>query len=163
MAGEFSFDIVSEVNWQEVVNAVDQAAREIANRFDFKGSRSSLALENKELVLVADDDGKLKQLRDVVESRLAKRGISLKALDYQKVEPAQGGTVRQKIRFIHGIAQEHAKKIHQLIRDSKLKVRAQTEGEKLRVFSKSKDELQAVMKLLNAANLPIPLQYTNYR
>ncbi|MCX7634051.1 MAG: YajQ family cyclic di-GMP-binding protein [Turneriella sp.] len=163
MAGEFSFDIVSEVNWQEVTNAVDQAAREIANRFDFKGSRSSLTLENKELVLIADDEGKLKQLRDVVESRLAKRGISLKALDYQKVEPAQGGTVRQKIRFVSGIAQEHAKTIHQLIRDSKLKVRAQTEGEKLRVFSKSKDELQAVMKLLNAANLPIPLQYTNYR
>lgn len=163
MASEFSFDIVSEINWQELHNAIDQAQREIGNRFDFKGSKASVTLENKELILVADDEGKLQQLKDVVESKLIKRGIALKSVTYQKIEAALGGTVRQKASFVNGIAQEHAKKINQMIRDSKLKVRSQIEGEKVRVFSKSKDDLQAVMKLLNAADFPIPLQYNNYR
>ncbi|GAB4440136.1 MAG: YajQ family cyclic di-GMP-binding protein [Turneriella sp.] len=163
MAAESSFDIVSEMNWQELANAIDQAQREIGNRFDFKGTKVSVTLENKELILIADDEGKLKQLKDVVETKLIKRGIALKSVNYQKIESALGGTVRQKASFINGIAQEHAKKINQLIRDSKLKVRSQVEGEKLRVFGKSRDDLQAVMKLLNAADLPIPLQYTNYR
>jgi len=163
MAAESSFDIVSEMNWQELANAIDQAQREIGNRFDFKGTKVSVTLENKELILIADDEGKLKQLKDVVESKLIKRGIALKSVNYQKIESALGGTVRQKALFVNGIAQEHAKKINQLIRDSKLKVRSQIEGEKVRVFGKSRDDLQAVMKLLNAADLPIPLQYTNYR
>lgn len=163
MASEFSFDIVSEINWQELSNAIDQAQREIGNRFDFKGSKVAVTLENKELILVADDEGKLKQLKDVVESKLIKRGIALKSVNYQKIEAALGGTVRQKATFVNGIAQEHAKKINQMIRDSKLKVRSQVEGEKVRVFSKSKDDLQAVMKLLNGADFPIPLQYNNYR
>ncbi|MBX3720931.1 MAG: YajQ family cyclic di-GMP-binding protein [Turneriella sp.] len=163
MASESSFDIVSETNWQEVANAIDQAQREISTRFDFKGTKVEIKFENKELTLIADDEGKLKQLKDVIESKLIKRGIALKAIDYQKMEPAFGGTVRQKALFINGIAQEHAKKINVLIRDSKLKVRSQIEGEKLRVTGKSKDDLQEVMKLLNGANLAIPLQYTNYR
>ena len=163
MAADSSFDIVSETNWQEVANAIDQAQREIGTRFDFKGTKVSVTLENKELILIADDEGKLKQLKDVVESKLIKRGIALKSVDYQKIESALGGTVRQKAVFINGIAQEHAKKINQLIRDSKLKVRSQVEGEKLRVFGKSRDDLQEVMKLLNGADLAIPLQYTNYR
>ncbi len=163
MASESSFDIVSEMNWQELANAIDQAQREIGNRFDFKGTKVAVTLENKELILLADDEGKLKQLKDVVESILIKRGIALKSVDYQKIEAALGGIVRQKALFINGIAQEHAKKINLLIRDSKLKVRSQVEGEKLRVTGKSKDDLQEVMKLLNGANLPIPLQYTNYR
>lgn len=163
MAQDASFDIVSETNWQELANAVDQAQREIATRFDFKGTKVSLTLEDKELTLVADDEGKLKQLKDVLESKLIKRGIALKSVDYQKLEAAFGGTVRQKALFINGIAQEHAKKINTLIRDSKLKVRSQVEGEKLRVTGKSRDDLQEVMKLLNGANLSIPLQYTNYR
>lgn len=163
MAQDASFDIVSETNWQELANAVDQAQREIATRFDFKGTKVSLTLEDKELTLVADDEGKLKQLKDVLESKLIKRGIALKSVDYQKLEAAFGGTVRQKALFINGIEQEHAKKINTLIRDSKLKVRSQVEGEKLRVTGKSRDDLQEVMKLLNGANLSIPLQYTNYR
>jgi len=163
MAQDASFDIVSEINWQELANAVDQAQREIATRFDFKGTKVSITMEDKELVLIADDEGKLKQLKDVLESKLIKRGIALKSVDYQKLEAAFGGTVRQKAIFINGIAQEHAKKINTLIRDSKLKVRSQVEGEKLRVTGKSRDDLQEVMKLLNGANLAIPLQYTNYR
>ena len=163
MAQDASFDIVSEINWQELANAVDQAQREIATRFDFKGTKVSITMEDKELVLIADDEGKLKQLKDVLESKLIKRGIALKSVDYQKLEAAFGGTVRQKAVFINGIAQEHAKKINTLIRDSKLKVRSQVEGEKLRVTGKSRDDLQEVMKLLNGANLAIPLQYTNYR
>ena len=163
MAQDASFDIVSAINWQAPANAVDQAQREIATRFDFKGTKVSITMEDKELVLIADDEGKLKQLKDVLESKLIKRGIALKSVDYQKLEAAFGGTVRQKALFINGIAQEHAKKINTLIRDSKLKVRSQVEGEKLRVSGKSRDDLQEVMKLLNGANLPIPLQYTNYR
>lgn len=163
MAQDASFDIVSEINWQELANAVDQAQREIGTRFDFKGTKVSITMEDKELTLIADDEGKLKQLKDVLESKLIKRGIALKSVDYQKLEAAFGGTVRQKAIFINGIAQEHAKKINTLIRDSKLKVRSQVEGEKLRVTGKSRDDLQEVMKLLNGANLPIPLQYTNYR
>lgn len=163
MAQDSSFDVVSEINWQELANAIDQAQREIGTRFDFKGTKVAITLENKELTLIADDEGKLKQLKDVVESKLIKRGIALKSVDYQKLEAALGGTVRQKALFINGIAQEHAKKINQMIRDSKLKVRSQVEGEKVRVFGKSKDDLQEVMKLLNGANLPIPLQYNNYR
>lgn len=163
MAQDASFDIVSEINWQELANAVDQAQREIGTRFDFKGTKVSITMEDKELTLIADDEGKLKQLKDVLESKLIKRGIALKSVDYQKLEAAFGGTVRQKAIFINGIAQEHAKKINTLIRDSKLKVRSQVEGEKVRVTGKSRDDLQEVMKLLNGANLPIPLQYTNYR
>ena len=163
MAAESSFDIVSEVNWQELANAVDQVQREIATRFDFKGTKVEITLEDKELTLIADDEGKLKQLKDVLESKLIKRGIALKSVDYKKLEAAFGGTVRQKAAMINGIVQEHAKKINVLIRDSKLKVRSQSEGEKLRVTAKSKDDLQEVMKLLSGANLAIPLQYTNYR
>jgi cyclic-di-GMP-binding protein len=163
MAQESSFDIVSETNWQELANAVDQTQREIATRFDFKGTKVAITLENKELILLADDDGKLKQLKDVLESKLIKRGIALKAVNYQKIESALGGTVRQKAAMINGIVQEHAKKINQIIRDSKLKVRSQVIEEKVRVTAKSKDDLQEVMQLLSNTELPIPLQYTNYR
>jgi len=163
MAAESSFDVVSEVNWQEVTNAIDQVQREIGTRFDFKGTKVAITLENKELTLIADDEGKLKQLKDVLDSKLIKRGIALKSVDYQKLESAFGGTVRQKAKFINGIAQEHAKKINQLIRDSKLRVRSQVVDEKVRVTGKSRDDLQDVMKLLNGAELPIPLQYNNYR
>jgi len=163
VAADSSFDIVSETNWQELANAIDQAQREIATRFDFKGTNVEIKFENKEMTLIADDEGKLKQLKDVLESKLIKRGIALKSVDYQKLEAAFGGNVRQKAIFINGIAQEHAKKINLLIRDSKLKVRSQIEGEKIRVSAKSKDDLQEVMKLLSGASLPIPLQYNNYR
>lgn len=163
MAADASFDVVSEVNWQELANAIDQVQREIATRFDFKGTKVEITLEDKELTLIADDEGKLKQLKDVLESKLIKRGIALKSVNYKKLEAAFGGTVRQKAAMINGIAQEHAKKINALIRDSKLKVKSQVTDEKIRVTGKSRDDLQAVMTLLNGANLPIPLQYNNYR
>ena len=163
MAQDASFDIVSEINWQELVNAVDQTQREIGTRFDFKGTKVSLTIEDKEVVLLADDEGKLKQLKDVFETKLIKRGLALKAVDYQKIEPASGSCVRQKAQFINGIEQEHAKKINALIKDSKLKVRSQVIDNKVRVFGKSRDDLQQVMQLLSGSNLSIPLQYNNYR
>lgn len=163
MAQDFSFDVVSEINWQELVNAVDQTQREIANRFDFKGTKVSLELKDKELFLVGDDEGKLKQLKDVFESKLIKRNISLKAVDYQKLDTSALGLVKQKALFISGIASDIAKKINILIRDSKLKVRSQIIDEKVRVFSRDKDELQSVMKLLKEKDVGIPLQFNNYR
>lgn len=163
MAQEYSFDVVSEINWQELVNAVDQTQREIANRFDFKGTKVSIELKDKELLMVGDDEGKLKQLKDVFESKLIKRNIALKAVDYQKIDASALGTVKQKAVFISGIPADAAKKINTIIRDSKLKVRSQIIDEKVRVFSRDKDELQTVMKILKEAELSIPLQFNNYR
>ncbi|RME93751.1 MAG: YajQ family cyclic di-GMP-binding protein, partial [Candidatus Hydrogenedentota bacterium] len=152
-----------EINKQELVNAVDQARREINNRYDFKGSKCSLELTDNELVLVADDEAKLKQLNDVLQSKLVKRGLSLKAFQYGKIEPASGGTVRQKVEWIAGIDKEHAKKINTLIKEAKLKVKSQTMDQKIRVSGKSKDDLQKVIQMLKEADLDIPLQFTNYR
>ncbi len=160
---EASFDIVSEINRQELTNAVDQTQREIATRFDFKGTKVAIEMNKDEIILIGDDENKLGQLKDVFESKCVKRGISLKALEYGKPEGASGGTQRQKVTFVAGIAPEHAKKIHQLIKDSGLKVRSQSMDNKVRVTGKSKDDLQAVIQLLNKADLPIPLQYNNYR
>ncbi|WP_028595513.1 YajQ family cyclic di-GMP-binding protein [Paenibacillus assamensis] len=160
---DYSFDIVSKTDLQEVNNAITQAEREIATRFDFKGSKSAMTLEKEELVLVSDDDYKLKSLIDILESKLIKRGVSIKNMDFGKVEPASGGTVRQRVRLKQGIEQDVSKKINVLIRDSKLKVKSQIQGDQLRVTGKNKDDLQAVMKLLREANLPLDLQFTNYR
>ncbi|MCR8845521.1 YajQ family cyclic di-GMP-binding protein [Paenibacillus sp. SC116] len=160
---EYSFDIVSKTDLQEVSNAITQAEREIATRFDFKGSKSAMSLEKEELVLVSDDDYKLKSLIDILESKLIKRGVSIKNMDFGKIEPASGGTVRQRVRLKQGIEQDISKKINVLIRDSKLKVKSQIQGDQLRITGKNKDELQAVMKLLREANLQLDLQFTNYR
>ncbi|MBD8497133.1 YajQ family cyclic di-GMP-binding protein [Paenibacillus arenosi] len=160
---EYSFDIISKTDLQEVNNAITQAEREIATRFDFKGSKSAMSLEKEELVLVSDDDYKLKSLIDILESKLIKRGVSIKNMDFGKIEPASGGTVRQRVRLKQGIEQDVSKKINVLIRDSKLKVKSQIQGDQLRVTGKNKDDLQAVMKLLREANLPLDLQFTNYR
>ncbi|MCS6983576.1 MAG: YajQ family cyclic di-GMP-binding protein [Leptospiraceae bacterium] len=160
---EHSFDIVSEINRQELANAVDQTQREISTRFDFKGTKVSIELAKDELILIGDDENKLNQLKDVFHSKCVKRGISLKAFQYGKVEPAAGGTVRQKVAWVQGIAQEHAKKIHQIIKDLGLKVKSQTLEDKIRVSGKSKDDLQAVIHKLKSLDFPIPLQFTNYR
>ncbi|TVX93919.1 YajQ family cyclic di-GMP-binding protein [Paenibacillus agilis] len=160
---EYSFDITSKTDLQEVSNAITQAEREIATRFDFKGSKSAMSLEKEELVLVSDDDYKLKSLIDILESKLIKRGVSIKNMDFGKIEPASGGTVRQRVRLKQGIEQDVSKKINVLIRDSKLKVKSQIQGDQLRVTGKNKDDLQSVMKLLREANLPLDLQFTNYR
>ncbi|MBD2870669.1 YajQ family cyclic di-GMP-binding protein [Paenibacillus arenilitoris] len=163
MASENAFDIVSKVDMQELANAIKQAEREIETRFDFKGSKSSIALEKDDLVVASDDDYKLKSVIDILLSKMVKRGVPIKNLDYGKVEGASGGTVRQRIRLKQGIEQDVAKKINILIRDSKLKVKSQIQGDQIRVTGKSLDDLQAVIKLLREADLPVDLQFTNYR
>ncbi|MCP1305814.1 YajQ family cyclic di-GMP-binding protein [Paenibacillus tyrfis] len=163
MSSENSFDIVSKLDLQEMNNAINQAEKEIATRFDFKGSKSSISLEKEELMVISDDDFKLQNVLDILQSKMAKRGISLKNLDYGKVEPAAGSTVRQRIKVKQGIDQDNAKKINVLIRDSKLKVKSQIQGDQIRVTGKSKDDLQQVMALLRKADLSLDLQFINFR
>lgn len=163
MSSEYSFDIVSKLDMQELNNAINQAEKEIENRFDFKGSKSSIAIEKEELILVSDDDFKLQNVVDILHSKMAKRGIPLKNLEYGKVEPAASSTVRQRVKLKQGIDQEHAKKINVLIRDSKLKVKSQIQADQIRVTGKNKDDLQQVMHLLRQADLPLELQFINYR
>jgi len=164
MPSESSFDVVSKLNLQEVENAVNQANKEIQTRFDFKGSVSRIDWDKKELItLFSDDELKLKSVVDILQSKLTKRGISLKALDFQSVQPAEGGTVRQPVKVTQGIASEKAKEIVKAIKDSKIKVQASIQGDQLRVTGKSKDDLQAVIAMLRAADFGVPLQFTNYR
>jgi cyclic-di-GMP-binding protein len=158
-----SFDIVSQVDSQEVKNAQDQATKEIRQRFDFKGSKSEIQLEGDELLIISDDEFRLKSVIDILQSKLVKRGISLKALVYGKVEDAMGGTKRQKITLQQGIPQETAKAISKAVRDSRLKAQSQIQGDQIRVSSKSKDELQSVLALLRNKDFGLPLQFTNYR
>lgn len=158
-----SFDIVSKIDLQEVKNAVDQATKELAQRFDFKGSKSSMTLEASDLVVVSDDEYKLKSVLDILQSKLVKRGVSLKALSYGKIEEALGGTVRQKITLQQGISADKAKEISKAIRDAKFKAQTQIQGDQVRVTSKSKDELQAVIALLKGQDFGLPLQFINYR
>lgn len=163
MSTESSFDIVSKIDMQELKNAISQAEKEIEGRFDFKGSKSSIAMEKEELVIASDDEYKLNSVLDILQSKMVKRGISIKALDLGKLEPATGGTVRQKAKLKQGIDQENAKKINTLIRDSKLKVKSQIQGDQIRVTGKSRDDLQRIIQLLREADLSIELQFHNYR
>lgn len=164
MSSDSSFDIVSKVDLQEVKNAIEASAKELAQRYDLKGSKSDIKLlDEKEIVISSADDYKLKAVLDVLQSKLVKRGISLKSLVYQKIEKALGGTARQKITIQQGIDSEKAKKIGKVIRDSKLKVQTQIQGEQLRVTAKSKDALQEVIQLLRSEDLDIDLQFVNYR
>lgn len=163
MASDNSFDIVSKIDMQEVNNAINQAQKEIDTRFDFKNSKSSIELEKEEIALFSDDEFKLQNVLDIVQSKLTKRGISIKNLEYGKVEPASGAAVRQKIKLKQGISQDIAKKINIIIKDSKLKVQSQIQGDQIRVSGKSRDDLQRVMQLLKAEELPIELQFINFR
>jgi uncharacterized protein YajQ (UPF0234 family) len=163
MASEYSFDVVSKVDMQEVNNAVMQSLKEIETRFDFKGSKSDIKLENEQLVVISDSDYKLKNVIDILQTKLIKRGVPILNMEYGKVEPASGGTVRQNITMKQGIDQEHSKKLNILIRDSKIKVKSQIQGDQLRITGKSKDDLQAIMTLLRGAGLPLELQFINYR
>ena len=165
MSKESSFDIVSIVEIPEVINAINQAMMEIKQRFDFKGSKSDIKLEEKDkkIVLLSDDEHKLKSVIDILQTKLVKRGVSLKALKYDKVEPATGGTVRQVITLQQGIPVEKAKEIVKIIKDTKLKVQAQIHGEQVRVAGKNKDDLQSVISLLRGKNMGIDLQFVNYR
>lgn len=164
MANECSFDVVSEVDLAEVKNALAMAMKEIGQRYDFKGSVSRIELkEDNLLVLHSDDEVKLKAVIDVLQSKLHKRGVSLRAMEYGKVEPAAKGSVRQEVRINQGIPLEKAKAIVKLIKDSKRKVQAQIQGEQVRVSGKNKDDLQEIMALLRKNDQNLDLQFTNYR
>ena len=165
MAQEFSFDVVSKTEMQEVSNAIQQAQKELAQRFDFKGSKSELELneKDKEIVLVSDDESKLRSLKDILETRLVKRGINLKALDYGKIEAASMGTVRQKAKIVQGIETEKAKAIVKAIKDAKVKVQAAIQSDQVRVTGRSKDDLQRAIAVIKENDFGIPLQFTNYR
>ncbi|MGO8684750.1 MAG: YajQ family cyclic di-GMP-binding protein [Thermoleophilia bacterium] len=163
MAKESSFDVVSEVDLNEVRNAVNLAQKEIATRYDFKKSISKITLEEDGIVLMSDNEGKLKSVVDILEEKLVRRKVSLKALQYGKVEASLGGTVRQRAELAAGISDEKAKAMNKLIRQQFKKVKVSIQGDSLRVFSSSKDDLQAVMELLREQDFGLPLQFTNYR
>lgn len=164
MAKDNSFDIVSKVDLQEVVNAVNQAVREIETRFDFKDSKSKISFDGKsEIILVSDDDFKLRNVVDILESKLVKRGVNLKALRYGKIEPAAGNTVRQNVTLVQGIEQDIAKKIVKAVKDSKIKVQATIQGDQIRVSGKNRDDLQNVIKLIKEMDLNIPVEFVNFR
>lgn len=163
MAKENSFDIVSKVDLSEVTNAIQIAMKEIQTRYDFKGSKSNISLENDELVLISDDEFKLSQLKDVLLGKLIRRGVPIKNLDYGKIENASGGTVRQRAKIVQGIDSETAKKINTAIKNSKLKVKSQNQSDQIRVSGKSRDDLQKVIQLVKELDLPIEVQFVNYR
>ena len=161
----FSFDVVSEVNFMELENAVNQAQKELSQRFDFKGSKSSIEYNktDKKITLVGDDDFKLRAVRDILEERLAKRGVSAKSLTKKEPEKAFEGTLRQTIELVSGFPKEKSKELVNLIKNFNKKVQVLVEGEKLRVVSGKKDDLQSVMAYLRGANFTLPLQFTNFR
>ncbi len=158
-----SFDVVSSVDLQEVKNAIAQATKELLTRFDLKNSGSSVELQGEELVLVSSDEFKLKAVREILEGRLVKRGVPLKALCFGTADKALGGTVRQRVTLQKGIPTEKAREIVKLIKGTKLKVQAAIQGDQLRVSGKNKDDLQAVMGLLRDTDLGIDMQFTNRR
>ncbi|MCK4532671.1 YajQ family cyclic di-GMP-binding protein [bacterium] len=162
---KFSFDIVSEVDLQEMDNAINQAKKELAQRYDFKNSKSSIDYDRKEkkVVLVADDDYKLKALKSIFVSRVVGRGISPKALDFKTPDKAFEGTLRQSVEISIGISKEKAKELVKIIKDLKLKVQTQIEDDKLRVSSQKKDDLQVVITHLKEIDFPLALNFCNYR
>lgn len=161
---ENSFDIVSKVDLQEVSNAIQNALKEIHTRFDLKDTKSNVALEGKEeIILSSSDEYKLKAVNDILQAKLVKRGVPLKALTYAPVEPAAGSTVRQKIKMQQGIPVEKAREIVKKIKDSKKKVQASIQGDTVRVTSKDRDTLQEIISLLRQSDFGIDMQFTNYR
>ncbi|HIJ82547.1 MAG TPA: YajQ family cyclic di-GMP-binding protein [Desulfuromonadales bacterium] len=158
-----SFDIVSKVDMQEVDNAVNQAVKEIGQRYDFKGSKSQIIPEKDSVKILADDDYKLKAVIDVLQSKFLKRNISVKALQYGKVEPASGGLVRQIITVQQGISKEKAKDIIAIIKESKLKVQAQIQDDQVRVTGKNRDDLQDAIQLLKGTEIDVEMQFINFR
>ncbi len=163
MAQEYSFDIVSNINLQEVSNAVQVALKEIRNRFDFKHSRAEIIPEKDKLTLVADDEYKLRSLKDVLEHKMVKRRVPLKALNYQKIERGFNRTVKQEVLYQNGIPSEKSREIVKLIKKEKFKAQVAIQGDQLRVSSKKKDILQEIMSFLKETDLGINMQFTNYR
>lgn len=163
MAGEVSFDVVSDFDPQELRNALDQVRRETAQRYDFKGATVTLEQGRDEITLVTDDEFRAKAIRDLIESKAVRRGLSLKVFDWGPIEPAGGSKVRERIGLRRGLSEENAKKITKLIRDEFPKARGQIQGDAVRVSGKSKDELQRVIARLRELDLEVPLQFENYR
>jgi uncharacterized protein YajQ (UPF0234 family) len=163
MAQQNSFDIVSEIDRAEIVNAINQTTKEVGQRFDFKGSVATVTLEEKALVLSAEDETRLRNMNDILQQKLVRRGVSLKALTYGKIEPAAGGTVRQRVEIQQGIPQEKAKEIVKFIKDSKTKVQAAIQGDIVRISGKDRDTLQDVIAKLKARDFGINMQFSNYR
>lgn len=163
MAKDSSFDIVSQVDMQEMSNAVNQTEKEISQRYDFRGSTASIELEEKSIKIAAEDDYKLNAIIDILRSRMAKRGIPLRCLELGKVEDAAKGTVRQNINIVQGISKEKAKAIIAAIKATKLKVNTQMQGDQVRVSGAKKDDLQAVIQTLKAGDFGIDLQFINMR
>jgi uncharacterized protein YajQ (UPF0234 family) len=164
MAQENSFDIVSKVDMQEVRNAMDQAIKEIRQRFDLKDSKSEVTLEGNDAIqLASDGEYHLEAVKEILGQKLVKRGVSLKNMTYGKVEPAMGKSVRQKISLQQGIPIEKAKEIVRLVKDSKKKAQASIQGDTVRISSKDRDELQSIIALLRGKDLGVELQFTNYR
>jgi hypothetical protein len=164
MAQENSFDVVSKIDMQEARNAIDQAMKEIRQRFDLKDTHSEVNLEGEDTIqLASSNEYKLEAVKDILCQKLVKRGVSLKNLTYGKIEPATGQSVRQKISLQQGIPVEKAKEIVRLVKDSKKKAQASIQGDTVRISSKDRDELQAIIALLRAKDLGLELQFTNYR
>jgi hypothetical protein len=163
MAGEVSFDVVSDFDQQELRNALDQVRREVIQRYDFKGAHVDLTQEKDQLVLVTDSDMRARAIRDLIESKAVRRSLSLKIFDWGDVEPAGGNMVRQQIGLRRGLPDDLARKLVKLIRDDFPKVQPRIQGDAIRVAAKSKDELQRVIVRLRALDEAVPLQFENYR
>jgi len=163
MPAEFSFDVVSKIDFQEVRNAVQMATKEISQRFDFRGSKSEITLEGEEIKIIADDDFKRRSLLDILETKFSKRGVALKNLEYGKIEEALGGTLRQVIKIKQGIDSDASRSIVKDIKEQKLKVQAKIMEDQVRVTGKNKDDLQLVIKLLRSNDYKVELQFINYR
>ena len=163
MAQQNSFDIVSQVDRAEVTNAIQQTVKEVRQRFDFKGSAANVVLEKDALVLTAEDETKLRNMNDILQQKLVRRGVPLKALTYGDMEPALGGTVRQQAAIQQGIPQDKAKEVVKFIKDSKAKVQASIQADVVRVSGKDRDTLQDIIAKLKAKDFGIDMQFTNYR
>jgi uncharacterized protein YajQ (UPF0234 family) len=160
---ESSFDVVSSVDLQEVKNAIAQAMKEIVNRFDLKGTNSNIELQGEKLLLTSSDEYKIKAVRDVLEGRLVKRNVPLKAFTYGTIESALGGTTRQSVEMQKGIPSEKAREIVKVVKNAKLKVQAAIQGDQVRISGKNKDDLQSAIRLLKETDFGIDMQFTNYR
>jgi uncharacterized protein YajQ (UPF0234 family) len=163
MASTFSFDVVSRFDFQELKNAIDQSQREIHQRYDLKDTGTEIALTEKDITINTASEYSLQAVRDTIESKMVRRGLSLKILDYQKEEQASGGRMRQVAQLREGLPDEVAKKLSKQIRDEFQKVTPQIQGDLIRVQAKSKDDLQAVIESLKGQDLPVALQFVNYR
>jgi uncharacterized protein YajQ (UPF0234 family) len=158
-----SFDVVSQVDPQEIDNALNQTRKEITQRYDFKGTKTDVRIEENVIHIVSDDDFKVKAVVDVLQSKLVRRGVALKALVYGAIEPAAGGLAKQSITVQQGIDSDHARQIVKLVKDAKLKVQSQIQADQVRVTGKKRDDLQAAIQLLKAQDLSLPLQFINFR